>query len=262
MTMMTITVRTIASDNHKIDIPVLAMASKGIVTFSLDEWIKTVRVRRTLVQMMRDRGFKARPEDDVDASIPLEFDIKDIQAFIRRTMDRRPSQEAHFLTGLGGIFERPKLSGDGVERWAVIFTKHPEGKQVGVSEVRPFLAFLTENEVDGGILIATTQMTPRGRDDFDSHKLHQIQFFSYDQLVINITHHVFVPKYVHIRDPATIKRILESRRLKANKMPQLPREDPIARYFGAKSGDLFVETADIRYVPQIVTKATTLRSVP
>lgn len=74
--------------------------------------------------------------------------------------------------------------------------------------------------------------------DFQQVKDLRIEFFTYNELVINITKHVLQPKFV-VCSKKTKDKLLEQYAITGNQLPKMSPQDPIARYYGARAGKLF-----------------------
>jgi len=65
-----------------------------------------------------------------------------------------------------------------------------------------------------------------------------IESFILNQLVINITKHIMMPKFEVISEEE-IDKLLNEYSITKNQLPKILSSDPISRYFGVKSGDIF-----------------------
>jgi DNA-directed RNA polymerase I, II, and III subunit RPABC1 len=64
-----------------------------------------------------------------------------------------------------------------------------------------------------------------------------VEIFTQNSLVFNITKHEIVPKH-RIMDPEESKAVLEKYKIKPENLPYISRADPIAKYYGAKGGQI------------------------
>lgn len=64
------------------------------------------------------------------------------------------------------------------------------------------------------------------------------EFFIYTELIINRTEHRLVPKHILLTD-AEKKELLTTYECKDSQLPRMLKTDFVARYFGAKAGDIF-----------------------
>ena len=63
------------------------------------------------------------------------------------------------------------------------------------------------------------------------------EIFIMEELMVNITHHMLVPKHSVI-SAAEKAELLKRYRAKENQLPKIQCEDPVAKYFGVKRGDV------------------------
>ena len=69
-------------------------------------------------------------------------------------------------------------------------------------------------------------------------KNKNIEIFIIDRLLINITKHDLVPKH-ELLSKDEIKDLLIKYKSTINQLPKVFKTDPISRYYGAKTGDIF-----------------------
>jgi DNA-directed RNA polymerase subunit H (RpoH/RPB5) len=65
-----------------------------------------------------------------------------------------------------------------------------------------------------------------------------IQFYGLQNFLFNISKHIYVPKHKIITSKSELKDIIESLHTSIDKLPRILREDPMAKYIGAKPGDV------------------------
>jgi len=69
-------------------------------------------------------------------------------------------------------------------------------------------------------------------------RIDYIESFILNQLVINITKHIMMPKFEVMSDEE-IEILLKEFSISKNQLPKILITDPISRYFGVTSGDIF-----------------------
>ena len=69
-------------------------------------------------------------------------------------------------------------------------------------------------------------------------RIDYIESFILNHLVINITKHIMMPKFEVMSDEE-IEILLKEFSISKNQLPKILITDPISRYFGVKSGDIF-----------------------
>lgn len=65
-----------------------------------------------------------------------------------------------------------------------------------------------------------------------------VQFYGLQNFLFNVSKHIYVPKHRIMKSKAEIKELLEGFHTSIDKMPRILREDPMAKFIGAKPGDL------------------------
>ena len=70
-----------------------------------------------------------------------------------------------------------------------------------------------------------------------SLNVNNVTFFLYKELLINITHHMLVPRF-YVLTEAEKKEFLECYKLSVSQLPKMLEADPISKYYGLKKGDV------------------------
>jgi DNA-directed RNA polymerase subunit H (RpoH/RPB5) len=65
-----------------------------------------------------------------------------------------------------------------------------------------------------------------------------IQFYGLQNFLFNISKHIYVPKHKIIKSKSEIIEIEKKYHSNINKFPRILREDPMAKFIGAKPGDI------------------------
>ena len=107
--------------------------------------------------------------------------------------------------------------------------------------------YLTEKNINHIMIITKGDLTPNNRKSLDMADYSNIDFeyFNIKELMFNISKHVLVPLHEIIHDPKEISHIMNKHRIKVKtQFPLITKEDPMARYLHAKSGDLIKITRD------------------
>jgi DNA-directed RNA polymerase I, II, and III subunit RPABC1 len=64
-----------------------------------------------------------------------------------------------------------------------------------------------------------------------------IELFEQEELLVNITEHIFVPKHVLLSDLEK-QALLRKYKLKDTQLPRIQQIDPVARYYGLSKGQV------------------------
>jgi DNA-directed RNA polymerase subunit H (RpoH/RPB5) len=65
-----------------------------------------------------------------------------------------------------------------------------------------------------------------------------VQFYGLQNFLFNISKHIYVPKHRIIKSKSEIIELTKNFHTDINKLPRILREDPMAKFIGAKPGDL------------------------
>lgn len=175
------------------------------------------RVNRTIKELVRDRGYEVT-EDEIKISLN-DFRMQKLSSGI---VDR---------SVLNFVAQKP----DTDERIYVFYT---DEKSVGIKTMRKFIGVLDERKIESGILIYASAMTPSANKVIVSMaQQFTLEAFQEAELLVNITHHIMVPKH-EVMKPAEKAALLARYRLHDTQLPRIQLNDPIARYYGLKRGQV------------------------
>ncbi|KAH9814632.1 DNA-directed RNA polymerase II subunit E [Melampsora americana] len=175
------------------------------------------RVNRTIKELVRDRGYEVT-EDEIRISLN-DFKMQKLSSGI---VDR---------SVLNFVAQKP----DTDERIYIFYT---DEKSVGIKTMRKFIGVLDERKIESGILIYASAMTPSANKVIVSMaQQFTLEAFQEAELLVNITHHIMVPKH-EVMKPSEKAALLARYRLHDTQLPRIQLNDPIARYYGLKRGQV------------------------
>ncbi|KAI4300867.1 hypothetical protein L6164_034195 [Bauhinia variegata] len=190
--------------------------------------------RRTVLEMLRDRGF-AIPSSEIDLS------LSNFRSIHGQTpdIDRLRFSATHTL--------------DTSKRILVVFCG-PD--VVKINDVRSiFLQIANRNTLTGLILILQNHVTSQALKAINLFSF-KVELFQIPDLLVNITKHVLKPKLVVLTEEEKLE-LLEKYSLKENQLPRMLQNDTTARYYGLERG----QVVKITYSGEITQLHVTYRCV-
>jgi len=175
-------------------------------------------VRRTVLQMLRDRGYMV-DQNDIDQS---EEDF--FEKF-------SPSPQRDALTLLVQRRDDPT---------EMILVFWPADPKVGVKPIKRYMERMNEEDAKRAILVVQQALTAFARQaltEIQASEGLQIEVFQEPELLVNITEHVLVPQHMVLTKEE--KDILLKRyKMKESQLPRIQLTDPVARYYGLSRGQV------------------------
>jgi len=177
------------------------------------------RVRRTLCELLSDRGYAISDED-------LKMTK---EGFISKFSDP-PNREQMVM-----LAEKKDKS----ESLFVFFSSEA---RLGVKPIREYFNRMTEQKITRSILVVQGGITPYAMTVMKAFAGHkdtpmQMEQFQESELVVNITQHTLVPKHVLLSDDEK-QALLKKYKLKPTQLPRIQQTDPVARYMGLEKGQV------------------------
>mmetsp|Transcript_43818 Transcript_43818/g.72817 ORF Transcript_43818/g.72817 Transcript_43818/m.72817 type:complete len:207 (-) Transcript_43818:85-705(-) len=185
---------------------------------SANIFYRIYRVHRTILQMLRDRGYIISQED-LDMS----------EDTFREQFGEVPARE--------GLTIMVQKRDDPTDQ---LFVFWPTDPKVGVKPIKRYMERMNEEEVKRAILVVQQNMTAFAKQaivEICATEGLSIEQFQESELLINITEHVLVPQHVVLTKEEK-KTLLTKYRLKESQLPRMQISDPVARYYGLARGQV------------------------
>ncbi|KAH9762436.1 DNA-directed RNA polymerases II and IV subunit 5A [Citrus sinensis] len=183
------------------------------MTLSDEEIKRLFRIRRTVMQMLRDRGYFV---GDFEINMSKE-------QFIAKFGENMKRED---------LVINKALRNDSSDQIYVFF---PDEQKVGVKTMKTYTNRMKSENVFRAILVVQQNLTPFARTCIQeiSAKFHLEEA----ELLVNIKEHVLVPEHQVLTNEEK-KTLLKRYTVKETQLPRIQVTDPIARYYGLKRGQV------------------------
>lgn len=182
----------------------------------LDPITLLYRVRKTVLQMLKDRGY-------IVSEKKLAETKQEFQESYNGSRD-----------SLNTLAKKRKAE-DGDDE-AKIFVFFPDNDKLNSDTIKQISLMMLQHNVYNSIIVykSTTQISRR---ELEELKPCEIELFQQSELLVNITEHELVPKHLVLSESEK-HELLKKYRVKDSQLPKIQVEDPIAKYYGVKRGQV------------------------
>jgi DNA-directed RNA polymerase I, II, and III subunit RPABC1 len=190
-----------------------------------NEILNIFRIRRTVLQMLRDRGYLVfDTKDDLNMSRVI-FETK----FVKNYKIIRPELE----------IKRPRWNSADIKILVAFIEGEKEKSTIGVKSIREYCERIKQDNFSSVILILHGRLTPHAKQAISAINSgsDKIEYFNEAELIVNITEHNLVPKH-EILSNEEARCLLERYSLKETQLPRIQKNDPIARYLGLQKNQI------------------------
>ncbi|KAL3744960.1 hypothetical protein ACJRO7_014119 [Eucalyptus globulus] len=183
---------------------------------SEEEITRLHRIQRTVMQMLRDRGYLVTDG---------ELNMTRFQ-FIEKYGENMKREDL--------VMNKHKRN----ENSDQIYVFFPEEAKVGVKTMKTYTTRMNSENVFRAILAVQQNLTPFARTCISeiSTKFH-LEVFQEAELLVNIKEHVLVPEHQVLANEEK-KTLLQRYTVKETQLPRIQVTDPVARYYGLKRGQV------------------------
>lgn len=182
------------------------------------------RIRKTLMQMCHDRNYIVKQEE-LDQTLE---EFKD--EFGSKPSIGQPKRSE--LTILVMRYSDPSDQ-------LIVFFPDEKNSKVGVKTLGQYCERMQAEKIYRAILVVNSGMTPSAKSVVtDMLPKYVLEMFTEQELLINITEHELVPMHQVLTDEEKVE-LLKRYKITDNLLPRIQKSDPISRYYGVQSGQVF-----------------------
>lgn len=200
----------------------LSPSSPSIPTMSTveAEVTRLYRVRRTVLEMLRDRGYVISDTSTEDlGKTAAEF-------------ENNFTASGYSRESLTMFKQRRNNAAD------QIYVFFPRDVKLGKAAVDEYKRRLMNEGVSRAIIVLQGPMTPSANKAVgEMEPAVRLELFLENELLINITKHVLVPKHEVLGDDEKAA-LLARYKLKDSQLPRVQKKDAVARYYGLTAGQV------------------------
>lgn len=186
------------------------------------EFSRLHRVRTTVFEMLKDRGYVVGDEDLNMSLASFTEKFSDNSTGTTRVgrmqltiVTHETASEAHQI--------------------AVYFASDPK---VGVKPIREYCEFMNEGKILRAIIVVQEGLTPFAKTAVSElRQVLELEVFTEAELVVNVTKHVLVPKHSVLSSDEK-NEVLSRYMCSEAQLPRIQMADPVARYYGLKRGQV------------------------
>jgi len=182
---------------------------------SKEELLRLFKVWKTVRKMIKVRGYEVANEK-------IDYDkwLSEIKS--------KKSMEGTFIK---------KDRNDPNNKISLYFQYFPDQK-INSDDIKNYLELMKSTKINSGIIIISGKLSQQAKQKVqDINKELQIEVFTVNELVVNITEHELVPEHILLSKEEK-DLLLKRYKIKENQLPKILVTDPVARYLGLKRGDV------------------------
>jgi DNA-directed RNA polymerase I, II, and III subunit RPABC1 len=179
------------------------------------------KIRKLALKLCHDRGYLVS-QTELDQTLD-DF----IQKFGDRPSEGRPSK-----SDMDVLVGKPDDVSDQV---FIFFPDHPK---IGIKPVKNYFQRMEQDGVSRGIIVISEGLTPSAKQALNAMApRYVLEMFTDAEILVNITEHKLVPKHT-VLTPQEKQDLLSKYKVTDKQLPRIKLQDPVARYYGLKRGQV------------------------
>jgi len=193
------------------------------------------QVRKTVTEMLVARGYLV-PQDELDESFDqfkAKFGDNPRRGAPMLRMHKKPDSPDQII-----IFfpEKDKVGAKEIEE-CVMSLPRPSFRPDLILFLHSYYKHCKTESAARGIIVYQTSITPFAKTMLQHMEGLVIELFKEAELLVNITKHVLVPKH-HVLSDDDKQTLLARYKLKETQLPRIQVDDPVAKFYGLRPGQV------------------------
>ncbi|XP_055944070.1 DNA-directed RNA polymerases I, II, and III subunit RPABC1-like isoform X2 [Argiope bruennichi] len=188
---------------------------------------KLWRVRCTIMQMCHDRGY-----------IVTQKELEETFEEFKEKFGDKPSEKQPARSDLNVLVAHKDDATD-------LFVFFLDEDKAGTKDIRTIFRQMQEKNVFKAIIVLKNTITPQAKCIVaEMAPKYTVEYFHDLELLINVTDHELVPEHVLMK-PEEQTELLNRYKMKENELMRILANDPVARYYGLKKGQVSNASSDV-----------------
>ncbi|KAG0434801.1 DNA-directed RNA polymerases I, II, and III subunit RPABC1 [Dictyocoela muelleri] len=207
-------------------------------------------MRQTIIEMLIDRGYNVKDYYLGETEFYNKYSNLGDYSSLKMVVEKKKAVQ-NDNSDINNNNDDKNIKNDN-DALVVQISDEPK---ISLKSIKLIIDDLERQNIKKLILISEEGASYSAQKVIDECNL-EIDFFKIKELMFNVTKHILVPKHRIMSENEKIE-YLNKRKISENELPKILKSDPVAKYFGARKGDVFEiernsSTAGISYYYRIV----------
>jgi len=202
-----------------------------ISELSEEEKKRLFKSYKTLNKMMEDRGYDNIAEKDLEFKSSENEPNKNNEE--KKTFEYKNwLQKVQGTNQINGIFDKKD------ELSKKVYFQYITSNVINTEQVKDFFKIMKIRNFVSGIMIILGKLSSQAKNKIEEiNKEIQLEIFTVNELIVNITEHELVPKHILLTQDEK-NELMKRYKIQKNQLPKILVSDPVARYLGLRRGDV------------------------